>query len=80
MKDTWHTEAFKRLQDFFEITEEEGLDRSMIHVAWNTFLNEVNDREIKLVESLEYNRGEVNRLNNVIADRDFEIQQLKEGK
>lgn len=32
-----------------------------------------------LKQSLEYNRGEVNRLNNVIANKDWEIDELKKS-
>jgi hypothetical protein len=46
------------------------------HTHYEALLRAEHDA-IELKRRIEYYVGEVNRLNNVIADRDFEIEQLK---
>lgn len=42
--DAWHSESFNKLHEFFELVEEKGLDRDLMHVAWITFLDEINSK------------------------------------
>lgn len=37
-----YDKAFKQLDDFFACTEEEGLDRSGLHIAWEVIKAEIN--------------------------------------